>query len=261
MQKPFRKKLLAALYWIVAGISFVLPSSFTTTHTASPGDHYFVIDTSSSPDLARRIVGTNRVLSFRESKMAVYDSLHLEEAGLSRRVFNLALKGMEKLVREGRIRNNILSIADFSQPSINKRLYVIDLDNFQLLFQTLVSHGMRSGKEWAQYFSNKLSSHKSSLGFYVTGETYSGNNGYSLKLMGVERGINDNAARRAIVVHGADYVSEDWVDSQGYIGRSFGCPAVPVSVSESLIDDIKEGTCLFIYHPSAFYLKRSRLLH
>lgn len=194
------------------------------------------------------------------AKMAVYDSLRLEDVGLSRYVFQIALKGMERLQRSGLIQSDILSIVDFSKPSSERRLYVIDLDNYQLLFNTWVAHGMRSGKLMANVFSNKPSSKKSSLGFYVTGEPYLGSNGYSLKLRGVEKGINDLAQRRAIVLHGADYVSESFIQSQGYIGRSLGCPAVPADVSRPLIDEIKEGTCLFIYHPTSTYRSRSKLI-
>ncbi|RYY18872.1 MAG: murein L,D-transpeptidase catalytic domain family protein [Chitinophagaceae bacterium] len=193
--------------------------------------------------------------------MAIYDSLHLDELGLNPKVFKMALKGMEKLKKMGRLTNDhILSIVDFSQPSVQKRLYVIDMENCVLLYNTLVAHGMKSGKEKALSFSNKPSSNKSSLGFYVTNRTYNGSNGYSLRLQGCEKGFNDNAARRAIVVHGADYVNEEYISSQGYIGRSQGCPALPPSLSKPLIDDIKDGTCLFIYHPNPVYLSKSKLV-
>jgi len=198
--------------------------------------------------------------SFAESKKYIYDSLQLESIGLSRKVFELALHGMEKLIKTKQIQSNILSIADFSKPSIDKRLFVIDLENDQLLFYTWVAHGRNSGTEWANSFSNKPRSKKSSLGFYVTGQPYQGSNGYSLKLIGLEKGFNNNAFQRAIVLHGADYVNTDYISSQGYIGRSLGCPAVTSEISEPLINTIKEGSCLFIYHPSTLYLKRSTLL-
>jgi len=193
--------------------------------------------------------------------MAVYDSLHLNDLGLNQKVFRMALKGMEKLRRMGKLTNDrVLSIVDFSQSSVNKRLYVIDVENCLLLYNTLVAHGMKSGKDKALSFSNKLSSNKSSLGFYVTNQTYNGSNGYSLRLQGCEKGINDNAAKRAIVMHGADYVNPDWITSQGYIGRSQGCPALPPEISKPVIDDIKDGTCLFIYHPSKLYISKSKLV-
>lgn len=198
--------------------------------------------------------------SFYASKLEVYDSLHLQEVGLSKKVFQLALKGMAKLVNNNKVRGNILTIIDFSQPSIHKRMYVIDLDNFELLFNTWVAHGARSGKEEANSFSNKMSSWKSSLGFYITGEVYNGTNGYSLKLQGLEKGINDYAMKRGIVMHGADYVCEEYIESQGYIGRSHGCPAIAPDICQPLIDQVKDGTCLFIYHPSTIYRSKSRLI-
>jgi hypothetical protein len=116
---------------------------------------------------------------------------------------------------------------------------------------------MKTGKDKAISFSNKMSSNKSSLGFYVTGKAYQGSNGYSLKLQGMEKGINDYAMRRGIVIHGADYVSEDLINSQGYIGRSWGCPAVAPEVSQPLIDLLKDGSCLFIYASNLAYQSKS----
>lgn len=205
-------------------------------------------------------VNYDPAITFFDSKKTVYDSLDLGSLGLSRKVYNMALKGMEKLKRAARIHNNILSIIDFTQPSTSKRLFIIDLDNSSLLFNTLVAHGNKSGKEWARSFSNKPRSNKSSIGFYVTGEPYNGSNGYSLKLQGVEAGFNNNAMKRAIVLHGANYVNEEYISSQGYIGRSQGCPAVMSDLSTPIIESIKEGSCLFIYYPLPLYLKKSSLL-
>jgi hypothetical protein len=191
---------------------------------------------------------------------SVYDSLQLGLSGLSRQAFDYAKKGLDKLIQEGKVFNNtVLSIVDFSQPSNQKRLYIIDLQQYKVLFNTLVAHGRNTGREWATYFSNQPSSYKSSPGFYVTAETYKGSHGYSLKLQGIERGINDKAYDRAIVLHGAGYVSDAFVNAQGYIGRSEGCPAVPEKLSTPIINAIKGGTCLFIYHPS--YVDRSTVLN
>lgn len=199
---------------------------------------------------------------FYFNKTAVYDSLKLDEAGLNRDAFEYGIRGMEKLLLEGRTeKQHVLSIIDFSQPSYKKRLYVIDLDNYSLLFNTWVAHGKNSGREMALSFSNKPSSNKSSLGFYLTGDTYKGKHGYSLKLNGLEKGINDNALQRAIVIHGADYVSASMASSVGYVGRSQGCPAIPKALYRPIIDNIKEGTCLFIYYPSEKYFQNSALFH
>jgi L,D-transpeptidase catalytic domain len=191
---------------------------------------------------------------------SVYDSLHLNLKGLSQQAFDFAKQGLQKLIEEGKLLNNsIISIVDFSQPSNQKRLFVLDLKNYKVLFNTLVAHGKNTGREWATAFSNQNESYKSSPGFYITKETYEGKNGYSLKLEGVERGINDKAFERGIVMHGAEYVCNEYVNSQGYIGRSQGCPAVPVEINRPIINTIKNGTCLFVYHPS--YVSRSSVLN
>lgn len=196
-----------------------------------------------------------------EKTLSVYDSLHLDLSGLNRKAFDMARKGFLKLIAQGRtVNDSILTIVDFSQPSRNKRLYVLDMKNFKILFRTLVAHGKNSGAEWARSFSNKPRSFKSSLGFYLTSETYEGNKGYSLKLQGLEPGFNDKAYQRAIVMHGASYVSSSFIDSGGYIGRSEGCPAVPVKDAELVIDLIKNGTCLFIYSPDPYYSRHSALI-
>lgn len=193
---------------------------------------------------------------------SLYDSLHLDLAGLNRKAFDYAEKGWSKLVAQGLIHNSaILAIADFSQSSSKKRLYILDLKNYKILFQTLVAHGRNSGREWATSFSNKTSSNKSSAGFFVTGDTYNGSNGYSLKLTGVEKGINDNAYNRAIVVHGADYVSESMAANRGYIGRSWGCPAIPLKETRPIINTIRNSTCFFIYQPDESYPHLSTLLN
>ncbi len=195
------------------------------------------------------------------SPRSAYDSLHLDLSGLTRQAYDFALKGVEKLKKLGKLTNtSIVTIVDFSQPSYQKRLYVVDLSNYRVLFNTWVAHGRNSGREWAQSFSNTMSSYKSSPGFYVTGETYIGGNGYSLKLNGMEKGINDRANERAIVLHGADYVSQDFIRHMGYIGRSFGCPAVSLREAYPIINTIKNGTCLFIYHPGKSYTQHSPIL-
>lgn len=195
------------------------------------------------------------------STRSVYDSLQSKLQGLSREAFNYASQGFAKLIAQGKILNNsIISIVDFSQPSSSKRLYVIDLKNYKVLFNTWVAHGRNSGREMATSFSNQESSYMSSPGFYVTTDTYRGKHGYSLKLEGVEKGINDKANERAIVMHGAAYVNPSLISSQGYIGRSLGCPAVPEKMATPIINTIKDGTCLFIYHPGQSYLHRSALL-
>ena len=194
-------------------------------------------------------------------KTSVYDSLKLNTIGLSKKAFDNALKGFNQLLSMGKLENeNIISIVDFSLPSSRKRLFVIDMKNFKVLFNTYVAHGRNSGKEFANEFSNDPESFKSSLGFYVTGDTYNGAHGFSLHLEGEEKGINDNAYSRAIVMHSAPYVDESVVKSQGFLGRSLGCPALPAKFYKPIIEKIKNGSCLFLYSPNDNYLSHSRLL-
>ena len=179
---------------------------------------------------------------------------------LDKSIFKLALKGKNKL-SSNFTKNDIISIVDFTQPSAVKRLYIYNLKDSSLLFNTYVAHGKGTGDNWAKSFSNTPNSHQSSLGFYKTLFTYSGKHGYSLKLEGLEGGINDKAESRAIVLHGASYVSKDFIEKYGRLGRSFGCPAVPKAESKSIIDSIKSGSCLFIYAPDSNYLNKSSILN
>lgn len=192
------------------------------------------------------------------SYAALYDSLALESKGLSREAFDIAIAGYEKLAAQGKIRNTKLSIVDFSQPSTRNRLYIIDLAARKLLFHTLVAHGRNSGNVMATRFSNTNESLQSSLGFFVTGEKYIGKHGLSLRMDGQENS-NNNARARAIVVHGADYVSERFVKQTGYLGRSWGCPAVNPELNEPIINTIGNGSCLFIYSPQSSYISTSHL--
>lgn len=193
--------------------------------------------------------------------VSLYEALNLQKTGLTRSAFNYALKGFEYLKEQNKLQNeSILTIVDFSKPSTEKRMYVIDIDQMKVLYRSYVSHGRNSGKLYANRFSNSPESYMSSLGFYVTGGTYSGKHGYSLRLEGEEKGINDNAAKRAIVIHSADYASESFVNNQGYLGRSLGCPALPKNVAKPIIQTIKDGSCLFVYAPSDNYLSKSKIL-
>lgn len=191
----------------------------------------------------------------------MYASLDLQEQGLSYAAFSSALKGMKRLTELGRLsQTHIISIADLSQSSTKKRLYVIDLVKQEIIYQTYVAHGRNSGEEFANVFSNQPSSYMSSLGFYTTGETYTGQHGLSLRLIGEEPGFNNKAMERAIVIHGADYVKEDFIEQNGRLGRSQGCPALPVEQCPAIIETVKNGSCLFVYAPDKRYLSSSLLL-
>lgn len=188
--------------------------------------------------------------------MNIYQELHLDDVGLNRDVFDYALRGLQKINPS----KAILAIVDLSQPSVNKRLYIIDLVKHKLLFRTYVAHGRNSGDLYAKKFSNDMSSYQSSLGFYQTLDTYQGKHGLSLKLKGLEPGFNTNVLDRAVVMHGADYVSESFIRKIGRLGRSFGCPAIPYDVHKDIIETIKNGACLFVYSPDKQYLQKSSFL-
>lgn len=199
--------------------------------------------------------------SLREQAIELYESGEFEKYGLSQTAFEYAWKGYQYLLKKGRVqRTDILSICDFSQSSRKKRLYVIDINERKLLINTYVAHGRKSGGEFAKSFSNSPESHKSSLGFYITRTTYYGDHGISLKIDGLEKGINDRAAARHIVIHGSEYLGDDFIQNNPFNGRSFGCPAVPSQDIEDLVSTIKDGSCLFIYHPTRLYLKKSKIL-
>ncbi len=191
-----------------------------------------------------------------------YTLMNLESKGLSKEVFDLALRGFNNLIKKRLVRNkNIITVIDFGKISSQKRLYVIDLEKNKVIFQSMVAHGRNSGLEYPTSFSNEHDSHKSSLGFYITLNTYSGAHGYALKIKGCEKGFNDRAYERAIVVHGSEYVTEQFLNSNGFIGRSFGCPALPDKMNKKIIDVIKNGSCLFLYYPTRKYLVDSPVLN
>ena len=171
--------------------------------------------------------------------------------------FEQAIAGYNKIEETSK---EILTLVDFSKPSTEERFYVFDMRHKKLLFSSLVSHGKNSGGNYATSFSNENGSLKSSLGFFLTENTYQGKNGYSLVLNGLEKGINDRAKERAIVIHGAAYSNPSVIASSGRLGRSFGCPALPQAVSKPIINTIKGGSLLFIYANNQNYLAYSPIL-
>ena len=193
---------------------------------------------------------------------SLYTDMQLNEAGLSRSVFYDAYKGYQYLLTQNKLtKQGLLTICDYSQSSNKKRLYVLDLNRAEVLFNTYVSHGRNSGNEFATRFSNSNNSHKSSLGFMRTAETYNGDNGYSMRLDGMENGFNSNVRLRAIVMHGSNYVNGKRAAIGTMMGRSYGCPAVPASEVRKIINTIKDGSCFFTYYPDKFYTKASKILN
>ncbi|WP_163223757.1 murein L,D-transpeptidase catalytic domain family protein [Bacteroides sp. 214] len=171
--------------------------------------------------------------------------------------FEQAMIGYKKICEK---KKEILTLIDFSKPSSEERLYVFDVKQKKVLYTSIVSHGRNSGSLYATSFSNKSGSFKSSLGFYLTMNTYNGKNGYSLVLEGLEKGINDKARERAIVMHGASYSDPSVISSSGRLGRSLGCPALPLKVCKKIINEIKDGSLLYIYADNNDYLTQSSIL-
>jgi hypothetical protein len=199
---------------------------------------------------------------FEDSLITIYNSIRLDRYNLSYEAFRYGMIGYLNLKNEGRLsQNGILSIIDFTKASTEKRFYTIDLAKRKVKFYTYVSHGKNTGENKAERFSNVIHSNQSSLGFYITGETYVGSKGFSLKLDGVDKGYNDRMRERAVVIHAADYVSERWIKNVGRLGRSQGCPALPINISRQVINQIKNKTLIFAYFNDENYLKDSNYLN
>jgi hypothetical protein len=197
-------------------------------------------------------------LNFEDSLQNLYTSIGLEKAGLSYEVFRLGMVGYYSLLHEGKVSDRqLISFIDFTKKSTEKRFYTVDLEKRQLLFHSLVSHGKNTGENQARVFSNIPQSNQSSLGFYLTGESYVGSKGYSLRLDGQDPGFNDKMRERAVVIHDADYVSEAWIKKYGRLGRSQGCPALPKGIARNVINTIKEKTVIFAYYKDPEFLTTS----
>ena len=221
-------KLLTFLGLTLLGLFFIVPNLPKEIH----------------PEKSAMVSSSNKVVSAYNNLNANHFQLPNLES------FSEALKGFYSLKERGFFRKDFLTIIDFSLSSRVKRLWIIDMAQNKIVFNSLVAHGKNSGEDYANQFSNKNESNKSSLGFYATGEVYQGKHGLSLKLDGLEKGVNDNARQRAIVIHGADYVSDNFLKNHSRLGKSHGCPAVPIGLSKKIIETIKDKSCLFIYHPT-----------
>jgi len=182
-------------------------------------------------------------------------------AGLRTSVLDLALQAYECGRRQGEFRRPLLTVIDYSRPSSEPRLWVLDLARGRVLFRELVAHGQNSGEDFAWAFSNAPGSRQSSLGLFRTEQPYVGQHGQALRLSGLEAGFNDRAEDRAVVIHGADYVSAEHVARHGRLGRSWGCPALPLGVHHRIIEAIAEGSAVFAYYPDPTWLRQSTFLH
>ncbi|PBJ17856.1 hypothetical protein BSF44_54160 [Pseudomonas sp. ACN8] len=181
--------------------------------------------------------------------------------GADAKVIALAVRATQCIRAQGVAPAQRLAVIDYSLPSTEQRLWVFDLKRRKLLFHELVAHGRNSGENMATLFSNRNESHATSLGLFRTQQSYLGQNGYSLRMEGLEPGFNDNAFDRAIVIHGAPYVSPVLARANGRIGRSLGCPAVRPAIAHRLIDSMKDGQLLFSYYPDQRWLKSSSYIN
>jgi len=211
------------------------------------------------------VSGFSRTLSSAASPALATASgarIDVASSGVAPDVMQLALGAVQCATRSGDVRAaRTLTVIDYSKPSIEERFWVFDLHDGRLLFKELVAHGRNTGDNMATRFSDVSNSRQSSIGLFVTADTYVGSNGYSLRLDGLERGYNANARARAIVMHGAPYVNEAMAASQGRLGRSWGCPALRQAVARQVIDAIRSGGVVFSYYPDSTWLKSSRFLN
>lgn len=192
---------------------------------------------------------------------SLVSSLLRQADGLRKNVLELALEAANCATDKGLVkRKDVLTVIDYSLPSSEPRMFVFDLATKKLLFRELVAHGKNSGGDRASFFSNESGSEASSLGLFVTADTYIGGNGYSLRLRGLEEGVNDMAWDRAIVMHGAYYVSREAVRALGRLGRSWGCPAVRAEIAKKVIDTVRGGSAIFAYYPDKSWLSNSSFL-
>jgi L,D-transpeptidase catalytic domain len=234
-------------------IPLTISDSFTTNHP-----------TSATAERGRQVgdIKSMNVESLQDSLFRLYEAIDLKKYELSYEVFQYGMTGYLSLLQQGKLNSKkLLTIIDFTKSSNAKRFYTIDLENLAVKFYTYVSHGKNTGDVMAKSFSNTVHSNQSSIGFYITAETYVGSKGYSLKLDGMEEGYNDKIRERAVVMHDAEYVSEYWIKKYGRLGRSQGCPALPKNLGKKVIDTIKNHTVIFAYFNDAQYLGNSPFLN
>ena len=206
-----------------------------------------------------------RQLALKKAELNIkelYNELNAAQYDLSFTAFRYAYIGYQTMKKQHRLNNKeLFSIIDFTKDCNSKRFYTIDLEKMKIVYYTYVAHGKKSGERMATSFSDAVEYNKSSIGFYITGNTYNGGNGYSLILHGDEKGYNSNLAKRSVVVHAADYANEDYIARNGRMGRSLGCPALPENIYKQVIETIKEKTMIFAYYNDAKYLKTSKYLN
>ncbi|MCX2838209.1 murein L,D-transpeptidase catalytic domain family protein [Salinimicrobium sp. MT39] len=241
----------------VFALLLTISASFAFTTNSLNSEKVFAKKTSE-----KEVIEVKTELTAEEKINLLYEEFAAVNAQMPSKVsFTYAITGYNKLENEEKIENRLLSIVDFSLPSTEKRLWILDMETNEIIYHTYVSHGKNTGGNMATKFSNTPNSLQSSLGFYVTAETYYGKNGLSLFIDGMEEEFNSNARDRYVVIHGADYAQESSIKRLGRLGRSYGCPAVPTEVSKEIINKIKGGSALFIYHTNKDYISNSTYLN
>lgn len=239
------RRMVRRVLPFVAALFLATPLAAPVTRSTAAATH---------TDTHLRVAAASRATVFDQKVHSLYRDLRVEEQGLTFEVFEKAMTGYLNLEKTNQLSDKqMLTVVDFSLPSTEKRLWVFDLESKQVKFHTLVAHGRNSGENMATTFSNENESNKSSLGFYVTEGEYVGKHGRSLKLAGVDEGYNTNALMRSVVMHGADYVSEEFIRQNGRLGRSLGCPALPMDQKDAIIESIGGQTAMFINGPDTRY--------
>ncbi|MGB8704556.1 MAG: murein L,D-transpeptidase catalytic domain family protein [Gillisia sp.] len=238
-------KLLTVIAFFYASLAFAPKPSATTSNLAT----------------SKNLPSKNSVLSVEEKIDIRYTEFVENNTSVpSEESFRNGMIGYYKLLGKNKVKKKILTIIDFSLSSTKKRMWVLDMENNKVLFNNLVAHGQKTGVEFASKFSNAQNSHESSLGFFLTGETYYGKNGLSLFIDGLEKRFNSNARKRYVVIHGADYATESFVKKVGRLGRSYGCPAVPANISKELINTIKNKSVVYVYSKDENYNRHSAMI-
>jgi len=257
IKQVFDIRVTVFLLVVAAGI-LAAPSHASGDRPATPA-------VGSDPEvpgiMAEVVAGASLAASTTVSRFEVSGWDDVSIGGIDSKVFSLALASAESAVDRGDANVSTLTVIDFSQPSTDRRMWVYDLRSRELLFEEHVSHGRNSGHNVPTLFSNQPESHMSSIGLYRAAEGYFGKHGYSLRLDGLEKGFNDRARERAIVIHGAAYVNAETAKAQGRLGRSLGCPALRPEVAGQVIDAVKEGGLVFAYYPDPAWLDASTYLN
>lgn len=235
---------------------------FSFAFTFAPIKDTSISETSESlPEIAAPDEDITDKLSIEEEINLLYTAFSENNTTVpSLESFTNGMIGYSKLYDQGLVKKEILTIIDFSLSSKEKRMWVLDMKNNEVLINSVVSHGKNTGEEFATKFSNTLNSLQSSLGFYVTGETYMGGNGYSLFIDGMEKEFNSRARERYVVIHGAAYANPEVIKNLGRLGKSYGCPAVPTAITREFIDTIKDKSVVYIHSKDKTYSERSEMI-